>query len=182
MLYNMNNDKPRGWVTDITHPENRFIHSMWRSMHERCYNMKSKGYKNYGAKGCIVCNDWHTLSIFEEWFKSQPSYPKFLKTLRGWSVDKDSILEGNLCYCPEYCTLMTKSNNSKESVIRNGSPFKNTHNPFKPVIGIKDNKIIVIATSKDFNDTFKASSIRKVVNTTKTYRGFRWFHLKIINL
>lgn len=30
----------------------------WRGMRRRCYDMKNKNYKNYGAKGIVVCEEW----------------------------------------------------------------------------------------------------------------------------
>ena len=37
-------------------------YSSWIGMKQRCYNKTNKEYKNYGAKGVIVCNRWRNSS------------------------------------------------------------------------------------------------------------------------
>ena len=34
------------------------IYNIFNGMKNRCYNMKSKDYKNYGARGIKICNQW----------------------------------------------------------------------------------------------------------------------------
>lgn len=34
------------------------LYHIWRSMKQRCYNEHRKDYKNYGARGIKVCNEW----------------------------------------------------------------------------------------------------------------------------
>lgn len=35
-----------------------YLYSTWAAMRTRCYNNKSKGYKNYGQRGITVCDRW----------------------------------------------------------------------------------------------------------------------------
>lgn len=37
---------------------NNRLYNIWYNMNRRCYNVNSKDYKNYGAKGIEVCNEW----------------------------------------------------------------------------------------------------------------------------
>lgn len=32
--------------------------SIWQSMKDRCYNSNNPGYKNYGGRGIIICDEW----------------------------------------------------------------------------------------------------------------------------
>ncbi len=41
-----------------TNPERRRWYDRWREMIKRCYNPKSKPYKNYGGRGITVCERW----------------------------------------------------------------------------------------------------------------------------
>lgn len=41
-------------------------HSIWNQMIMRCHNPKSRGFKNYGAKGITVCEKWKTFEGFWE--------------------------------------------------------------------------------------------------------------------
>lgn len=33
-------------------------HSIWRKMHDRCYNKNLKSYADYGARGITICDRW----------------------------------------------------------------------------------------------------------------------------
>lgn len=37
---------------------NSRIYRIWRGMKDRCYNINSKDYKNYGGRGIVVCDEW----------------------------------------------------------------------------------------------------------------------------
>lgn len=43
------------------------LHDIWRQMHQRCENPSHISYKNYGAKGICVCEDWGEYVSFKEW-------------------------------------------------------------------------------------------------------------------
>ena len=44
------------------------LHTIWALMKDRCYNKKSKSYKNYGGRGITVCDEWRNDFIaFDEW-------------------------------------------------------------------------------------------------------------------
>lgn len=43
------------------------VYVIWKNMMARCYNPKDVGYKNYGARGVTVYDEWHDVSVFAEW-------------------------------------------------------------------------------------------------------------------
>ena len=44
------------------------IYSIWNKMKERCYKENTKDYKNYGARGISVCNEWlNSFEAFKKW-------------------------------------------------------------------------------------------------------------------
>lgn len=43
------------------------LYSVWKSMKKRCENQNHKDYRWYGAKGVVVCDEWHDYSTFKEW-------------------------------------------------------------------------------------------------------------------
>ena len=44
------------------------LHNTWTNMKQRCYNHKSDDYKNYGARGITVCDEWrNSFEAFYEW-------------------------------------------------------------------------------------------------------------------
>lgn len=46
------------------------LYSVWHGMRQRCYNTKTRGYKNYGGRGIKICDEWlgeHGFENFYEW-------------------------------------------------------------------------------------------------------------------
>ena len=44
------------------------LYHVWISMKQRCFNPNSTKYKNYGARGIKVCDEWkNSYKAFEEW-------------------------------------------------------------------------------------------------------------------
>ena len=62
-------------------------------MMKSCYNPKSVMYKDYGAKGITVCEEWHDREKFRQWAKDN-GYTK------GLRVDRKDVLKG---YYPDNC-------------------------------------------------------------------------------
>ena len=79
------------------------IQTRWTTMMSRCYNPNRKKYKNYGARGIKVCEDWHNIRNFANWCKKS-GYKKELQLDR---INND----GN--YCPENCHWVSAKENSQ---------------------------------------------------------------------
>lgn len=67
-------------------------------MMRRCYNEKSVAYKDYGAKGIIVCPEWHNRDNFRKWALENG----YVKGLRLERINS----KGN--YDPSNCRFGTK--------------------------------------------------------------------------
>mgnify|MGYP001608781436 FL=1 len=65
-------------VDGIATPE----YGAWRSMKVRCYDKNSNAYKDYGARGIAVCNDWR--DSFESFIAAVGSKPKDI----DWSLGR----------------------------------------------------------------------------------------------
>jgi hypothetical protein len=78
------------------------IYITWQSMLQRCYDGKyQQKYPTY--KECTVCDDWHNLQVFAEWFEE--NYKE------NCALDKDVLLKGNKIYNPENCTFIPQEIN-----------------------------------------------------------------------
>lgn len=80
-------------------------------MMRRCYNEKSVAYKDYGAKGIVVCQEWHDRDNFRKW-ALENGYVKGLRINR---------YDGKKDYCPENCyfgTNMSKNPNSHNQTVK----------------------------------------------------------------
>lgn len=80
------------------------IFNTWMHMIERCYNVKSKPYKQYGGIGVTVCNEWANFQTFTEWFVKNK--------IQDYHLDKDLLYLGNKVYSPETCIFIPPSVNS----------------------------------------------------------------------
>ena len=54
-------------IPDIQPGLRRRLQFIWKGMMYRCYCQKAVSYKNYGAKGIRVCDEWHSADKFIEW-------------------------------------------------------------------------------------------------------------------
>jgi hypothetical protein len=98
------------------------LYKVWHWMIQRCYCEYSTSYKNYGARGISVCDEWrYSVENF------------FLDMSNGWAkgLQLDRI-NNNGNYCKENCrwvtpkennrnTRKTKLNVEKASYIRNSN-------------------------------------------------------------
>lgn len=55
------------WSTVNKLPNYKRISSIHRGMKTRCYNKNNKSYKNYGARGIKVCDEWSHIKEFYDW-------------------------------------------------------------------------------------------------------------------
>lgn len=76
------------------------LYGVWCNMKNRCYNKNVRSFKNYGAKGVKVCDEWlNNFAEFSKWaietgYNRDAEYGKC--TIERVNVYGD--------YCPENCT------------------------------------------------------------------------------
>ena len=91
--------------TQIKHGCNRRgnkhpIYNSWNGMISRCYNIKRESYKDYGARGIIICEEWkHNFSEFFKWSLDNG-------WANGLSIERNNV-NGN--YEPSNCSWKTNA-------------------------------------------------------------------------
>lgn len=76
------------------HKSDTKLYKIWRGMLNRCYNQKTKSYKNYGGRGIIICDNWkNSFEAFYNWAINN-GY------CEGLSIER---INNNKNYCPENC-------------------------------------------------------------------------------
>ena len=78
-------------------------HRVCRNLIARCYNPNNKSYKDYGARGIKVCEEWKNPLAFFQW------YDRYLLTEE---LELDRI-DNNSDYCPQNCRFVSRKINSR---------------------------------------------------------------------
>ena len=75
------------------------LYGVWQNMKNRCYNQNVRSYRDYGAKGVTVCDEWlHDFFAFSKWAYANGYDPE--AEYGKCTIDRIDV-SGN--YCPENC-------------------------------------------------------------------------------
>lgn len=109
-------NKKIGWadnrnysISQQTHGlTNHKLYKVHKAMITRCYDDKSISYKNYGAKGIQVCENW--LNDFQSYY----DWCMAAGWKEGLVIDR---IDGTKDYCPQNCRVVTHYENNKNKAI-----------------------------------------------------------------
>lgn len=73
------------------------VYQVWSDMIRRGYSAKYKE-KHTTYKDVVVCEEWHDLQVFGDWF--------VLNYKKGFCLDKDILLKGCKVYQPSTCRFI----------------------------------------------------------------------------
>lgn len=79
------------------------FYDAWAHIKDRCFNPRSKCYKDYGGRGVTVCERWIQFENFRD--DMLPSFPG-----KGWSIERDDV-DG--IYEPQNCKWILKEHQAR---------------------------------------------------------------------
>lgn len=107
------------------------LNGVWYKMHDRCYNPNVESYKNYGARGIFICEEWRNdFLAFFKWAMDN-GWKKGLTIERG-NNDRE--------YSPENCkidTIKNQANNRRSNRILSFRGANRTISQWADVVNIK---------------------------------------------
>jgi hypothetical protein len=104
-LYNETLKKCMGLTHGMSYTK---LYRAWEAMRRRCKNSKDISFKNYGARGIKVCDEWNNPEVFIKWALNNGYSP-------GLTIDRIDN-DGN--YCPDNCQWITKSENTRKANVQ----------------------------------------------------------------
>ena len=123
-------------ISKTTHGQSKTrLYKIWAAMKDRCYNEHNAEYRNYGARGITVCQEW--LSDFEPFYRW--SIGNGYKA--GLSIDRIKGFEG---YSPENCRWATpkvQGNNTRRNHLLEYKGEVHTIAEWAEIKGIKYNTL-----------------------------------------
>jgi len=103
----------------------------WCGMMQRCYDKKSKSYKNYGNRGIIVSEEWHDFEIFIKDMGFKPA--------QNFSIER---LNNNDNYTKENCIWATRkeqNRNKRNNIYITHNNLTKTLRDWENSLGFKPN-------------------------------------------
>lgn len=95
---------------------NHRLYTVWNNMIKRCNNKNHKGYKDYGGRGIIVCQEWHNVENF-----INDMYPSFVE---GLTLDREN---NDLGYNKDNCrwvNMNIQARNTRKIMSTNNSSYR----------------------------------------------------------
>lgn len=123
-------------TSKVTHGKRKTkIYGVWCSMKSRCFNSNSKSYKDYGARGITVCEDWRwNFKTFYDW-SIKNGYKE------GLQIDR---IDNDKSYSPENCRWITRKenmNNTSKNVFITYKNEKHTLSEWSDIVGTPERLI-----------------------------------------
>lgn len=98
--------------------ENQRMYRIWTNMKTRCYNLNSPSFKNYGARGINVCEEWRNdFKTFYDWSMNN-GYSDELTIDR---IDNNGNYEPSNC---RWVNIITQANNRRNNIKVNGESLR----------------------------------------------------------
>ncbi len=126
------------------------LYHTYTGMKQRCYNVATKSYKNYGGRGVTVCNRWLGKHGYDHFLEDMGEKPSPKHTLDR--IDNDGNYEPSNC---KWATRSEQSVNRRNSNAVVGVTFKPRGSVWRASLQI-GNKMYLYKSFKNYEDAVNA--------------------------
>ena len=151
--------------------ENKSIYWAWKAMKQRCLNPKCNAYKNYGARGITVCDEWMNFEPFCEWALSNGYKP-------GLDLDRrDNSRE----YSPDNCRWVTRReniNNRRKTIYIEVDGVTKPRTEWETQLGLPHGTMKVWVETHGYEYT--SARIKEIISCGYTPKDYGFSHRKAI--
>ena len=147
---------------------------LWSHMLQRCYSDKLHEERPT-YKDCTVCDRWLIFANFLEDLPLIEGYELWINN-NGYCLDKDIKGNSSKIYSLETCCFVSRSDNTKESVRRNGTRIS----PKKVMaISLTEKKVIIFQSMTQAEKLgFNHGAIYRCCRgKLKTHKGYKWKYI-----
>lgn len=137
----------------------------WHNMTGRCRDPKHISYKNYGAKGVKVCEEWLSFDNFVNWALKSGYHPSLVISRNGDQGD----------YTPDNCSLKTFSENHEELVKRQRKPVCKISPDSHKILNVYKTTLEV---KRDGFNQGHVSSVAIGRDGFLTHKGYKWVYVE----
>lgn len=151
--------------------ENKSLYWAWKAMKQRCQNPKCKAYRNYGARGIKVCEEWQKFEPFLAWALNN-GYEK------GLDLDRKDN-DGN--YEPSNCRWIPRRqniNNRRNTVTITVDGLELPDTEWAERLGI-DRALLKYWRTNHGTD-YTVARIKDILENGYTPRDFGYSHRKAV--
>ena len=93
------------------------LHNRWKAIKQRCENVNDRKYRDYGARGITICEEWRSFENFLQW-SLENGYSEELELDR---IDNDKGYYPDNC---RWCKTIVNNHNRRITAKIEGLPLK----------------------------------------------------------
>lgn len=144
-------------------------YKIWTQMKQRCHNKNCANYKNYGAKGVTVCDEWR--ESFERFYNDMGPRPS-----KNHSIDRINVYgEYSKANC-QWSERSHQNRNTRKKAGANkfrGVSFCKVKNKFKSYIRIEGKQVFLGYFSDEVEAAIKHDNYCYSVFKNPSYLNFK---------